>query len=350
MSKDAMMNANEKASDLVLYRSKDGSVQMDVQLERDTIWLSQKQMSILFDKDTDTIGLHIRNLYKEGELEKSSTTEESSVVQREGHRKVTRKVNFYNLDVIISVGYRVKSLRGTEFRIWATNVLKQHIVQGYTVNQKRLKELQQTVKLVSDITKRKKLSGDEASVLLQTVSEYVGALDLLDDYDHQRVTWDDERTTGAPVSNRENFLEAAGCLFNKLRVMADSTCNRETLDADRISLQDDIVGIMKGSERDEDPGEERISRYSELATTKAYGETSIDDYKSDDWFDVAVRTRRRNHRPAGKGVPGKRKTFHFKPGYLKSDWFKFQNAVDGYVETTKAILCETPEIAEEYRG
>ena len=188
MSKDAMMNANEKASDLILYRSKDGSVQMDVQLERDTIWLSQKQMSILFDKDTDTIGLHIRNLYKEGELEKSSTTEESSVVQREGHRKVTRKVNFYNLDVIISVGYRVKSLRGTEFRIWATNVLKQHIVQGYTVNQKRLKELQQTVKLASDITKRKKLSGDEASILLQTVSEYVGALDLLDDYDHHRVT------------------------------------------------------------------------------------------------------------------------------------------------------------------
>ncbi len=175
-------------SELIFYTSNDGSVQLDAHLERETIWLSQKQMALLFEKDSDTIGLHIRNIYKEGELDEAATTEESSVVQQEGRRKVLRKVRFYNLDVIISTGYRVKSRRGTEFRIWATNVLRQHLVQGYTANEKRLKALKQTLKLAADISSRKTLTGDEASLLLQTVSDYAAALDLLDDYDHQRVS------------------------------------------------------------------------------------------------------------------------------------------------------------------
>ena len=177
----------KKPREIVLYTSKDGSVRLDVQLEKETIWLSQKQMARLFGKDTDTIGLHVRNVYKEGELEKLSTTEESSVVRTEGKRTVTRTIQFYNLDVIISVGYRVKSQRGTDFRIWATSVLKQHLVQGYSMNEKRLKALKQTLKLASDVSKRKALSGDEGTALLQTISEYAYALDLLDDYDHQRV-------------------------------------------------------------------------------------------------------------------------------------------------------------------
>jgi hypothetical protein len=101
---------------VVIYQSEDGEASLDVRLEQDTVWLSQKQMAELLDKDTDTIGLHIRNIYKEGELEPDATTEESSVVQNEGGRKVRRKLKFYNLDVIISVGYRVKSQRGTQFR------------------------------------------------------------------------------------------------------------------------------------------------------------------------------------------------------------------------------------------
>ncbi len=177
----------KQQKDIVLYRSKDGGVSLDVQLEKETIWLSQKQMAKLFDKDSDTIGLHIRNTYKEGELEETATTEESSVVRKEGKRTVTRKIRFYNLDVIISVGYRVKSRRGTEFRIWATGILKQHLVKGYTENRKRLKALRQTLKLASDISKRKTLSNDEGTALLRIVSEYAYALDLLDDYDHQRV-------------------------------------------------------------------------------------------------------------------------------------------------------------------
>ena len=145
-------------------------------------------MSLLFDKDTDTIGLHFRNMFKEGELEEQATTEDPSVVHKEGQRQVRRKVRFYNLHAIISVGYRVNSKRGTQFRIWATRVLREHIVQGYTVNQSRLGELHQAVKLIADTAERRDLSGDEAKALLAVVGDYSDALGLLDDYDHQRVT------------------------------------------------------------------------------------------------------------------------------------------------------------------
>lgn len=176
-----------KEAELVLYRSKDGSIELDVQMEQESIWLSLKQLSALFERDKSVVSRHLRNIYKEGELEKKTTVARNATVQNEAGRQVTRNIDYYNLDAIISVGYRINSKRGTEFRIWATNVLKQHLVKGYTENEKRLKELKQTLKLPSDISKRKALSGDEASILLQTVSEYAAALDLLDDYDHQRV-------------------------------------------------------------------------------------------------------------------------------------------------------------------
>jgi len=176
-----------KTTELVLYRSKDGTIQLDAQLEQKTIWLSLNQLADLFGRDKSVISRHLRKVYKEGELDRKATVAKNATVQNEAGREVVRNIQYYNLDAIISVGYRVNSKRGTEFRIWATNVLQQHIVQGYTLNEKRLKELKQTLKLASDISKRKALSGDEASTLLQTVSEYAGALDLLDDYDHQRV-------------------------------------------------------------------------------------------------------------------------------------------------------------------
>ncbi len=122
----------------IQFRSGDDGPVLDVRLERDTVWLSQRQMAALFDKDSDTVGLHIRNLFKEKELDPAATTEDSSVVQEEGGRKVQRRVRLYNLDVIISVGYRVKSQRGTHFRIWATRTLKDHLVRGYTLNESRL--------------------------------------------------------------------------------------------------------------------------------------------------------------------------------------------------------------------
>lgn len=179
---------NKTQGEVLLYQSADGGPALDVRLEQETVWLTQRQMADLFDKDTDTIGLHIRNVFKEGELAPESTTEESSVVQKEGGRQVRRKVRSYNLDVIISVGYRVKSQRGTQFRIWATNVLRQHLVRGYTVHERRLKELNQAVRLIADVAQRRTLSGDEAAALLNVVADYTYALDVLDDYDHQRVS------------------------------------------------------------------------------------------------------------------------------------------------------------------
>lgn len=125
--------------------------------------------------------------FKEGELQESATTEESSVVQQEGSRQVRRKVRLYNLDAIISVGYRVNSIRGTQFRIWATRVLRDHVLQGYTINQARLKDLNRAVRLIADTTQRRDLSGDEAKALLAVVGDYHRALGLLDDYDHQRI-------------------------------------------------------------------------------------------------------------------------------------------------------------------
>ena len=178
---------NGPHGELVLYRAPDGNVELDVRMEGESLWLSQKQMSLLFGKDPDTIGLHLRKIYKEKELSIRATTEDYSVVRNEGGRKVIRKLRFFNLDAIISVGYRVNSKRGTQFRIWATKVLKEHILKGYTVNEHRLRDLNQAVRLIADTAIRRDLSGDEAKALLRVVSEYSQALDLLDDYDHQRV-------------------------------------------------------------------------------------------------------------------------------------------------------------------
>ena len=113
---------------------------MDVRLEEETVWLSQKQMAELFDKDVRTINEHSGNIYKEAELDQKSTIRKFRIVQKEGNRNVSREIDFYNLDVIISVGYRISSLRGTQFRIWATKTLKDHLIKGYTVNEKRLLE------------------------------------------------------------------------------------------------------------------------------------------------------------------------------------------------------------------
>jgi len=172
---------------VVLYKAADGGPALDVRLDKETVWLSQRRMAELFGKDTDTIGLHIRNIFREGELKEKATTEESSVVRDEGGRTVRRTVGIYNLDVIISVGYRVKSQRGTQFRIWATRVLREHLVRGYTVNARRLKELKQAVRLIANVAERRDLTGDEAKALLRVVADYSYALEVLDDYDHQRV-------------------------------------------------------------------------------------------------------------------------------------------------------------------
>lgn len=181
-------------SKIVIYQTDDGQTNIEVRLVEETIWLSQKQMGELFEKDSDTIGLHLKKIYKTGELEEISTTEKYSVVQKEGNRKVNRKIKFYNLDAIISVGYRVNSKRGTQFRIWANKVLREYIVQGFAVNEKRLAqkaeqldELKKIVALQEKVISGYQLRTGEAEGLIHIISAYSKALCLLDDYDYQRL-------------------------------------------------------------------------------------------------------------------------------------------------------------------
>ena len=169
-----------------VIKYKNGELVLDVQVspKEETVWLTQKQMSTLFGVSSDNISLHIKNILNTHELD-SSTTEESSVVQKEGKRTVTRKVKIYNLDMIISVGYRVNSKQGIAFRKWATSILKDYMIKGYAVNQKRLDILQRTISLQSKmLSSSLKIDNDD---LLKVINEYTKALDLLDNYDHQNI-------------------------------------------------------------------------------------------------------------------------------------------------------------------
>jgi hypothetical protein len=174
-------------NEIEIYKSKEGETQIEVTFEDDTVWLTQKQLSVLFSKNVMTINEHIHNIYRENEVDKKSTIRKSLIVQKEGKREIKREVESYNLDVIISVGYRVKSKQGTEFRQWATQRLKDYLIKGYAINEQKLKKtqnklsnLKQSIKLLENVVSRKTLSTDEAVGLLKVVTEYSHALDLLD--------------------------------------------------------------------------------------------------------------------------------------------------------------------------
>ena len=224
----------KKPADIVLYRSKDGAVQLDVPLEKETIWLNQFQMCELFGRDQSVISRHIRNIFKEGELQ------EKSNMQKMHSAGSDKPVAFYSLDAVISTGYRVKSRRGTEFRIWATNVLKQHLIQGYSVNEKRLKALKQTRRIAADVSRRKLLTGDEASALLQTISDYSHALDLLDDYDHQRVA---VRKTSQRKALPVSYEEVVGLIDQMRDHFGDSAVFGREKDE---SLHSSLNAVMQG--------------------------------------------------------------------------------------------------------
>lgn len=162
----------------------DNSFEIDVRadINNDTVWLTQKEMAQLFQVSIDNISLHIKNILKENELD-ISTIEESSIVQMEGIRKVNRKIKIYNLDMIISVGYRVKSKRGIIFRKWANRVLKEYLIEGYSINEKRIEVLNKTIEVQNKMLASSLNIDQEA--LVNVIEKYTKALDLLDDYDHQ---------------------------------------------------------------------------------------------------------------------------------------------------------------------
>lgn len=176
-----------------IYQSDDGQTQIRVHFEEDSLWLSQAQMAELFDKDVRTVNEHIKNIYKEQELtENEATLRKFRSVRQEGSRQVTRDIDHYNLDMIISVGYRVNSKKGTQFRIWATQTLKQHLVDGYTLNQQRLQqrgvEFQQAVDLLSQTLSNQALISNEGEAVLAVIGEYARSWSLLQAYDEQSLS------------------------------------------------------------------------------------------------------------------------------------------------------------------
>ena len=180
---------------IIIYQTEDGQTQIDVRLENETVWLTQAQMAALFQTDRTSIVRHINNIYKEEELDRESTCAKNAQVQIEGNRQVVRVIPFFNLDMIISVGYRVNSKRGIKFRQWANRVLKQYLVKGYAVNERLRKEqigeLRQLVGMLGrTIQSQPLLSTDESNALFEVVTDYTYALDMLDNYDYERLTID----------------------------------------------------------------------------------------------------------------------------------------------------------------
>jgi len=167
-------------SELVLYQTEDGSTRLEVRLENETVWLTQNQMAELFQTSIPNVSMHIRNLFAEGELQPAATVKDYLTVQKEGSREVARSLEYYNLDVIISVGYRVKSLRGTQFRIWATQRLREYIVKGFTMDDERLKQaggggyFEELLARIRDIRSSEKVFWRKVLDIYATSSDYDG--------------------------------------------------------------------------------------------------------------------------------------------------------------------------------
>ena len=201
----------KEKNEIVLFENQ--SVKLEVNMKDETVWLSLEQMVNLFERDKSVISRHIKNIFREGELDMDSTVANFATVQTEGEREVSRNIEYYNLDVIISVGYRVKSQNGILFRRWANKILKDYMLKGYAINQKRLEYLEKTVKLI-DIANRidERLEGDDAKEILKVIGDYSKALDLLDDYDHRTV-----KKVKGNIDNRRIKYEDCVNIINTLK-------------------------------------------------------------------------------------------------------------------------------------
>lgn len=184
-----MDKTNEPADgQKVVFTTENGETRLDVELKHETVWLSQKQMEQLFERDQSVISRHLRNVFKEGELEEKSNMQKMHIAHSD------KPIVYYSLDAILSVGYRVNSKRGTQFRIWASQVLKQYLIEGYALNenrlqqtQEKLKQLRQAIQLSHRLAHQESLSTDESKGILAILDRYRRALSVLDDYDHQRL-------------------------------------------------------------------------------------------------------------------------------------------------------------------
>jgi prophage maintenance system killer protein len=173
-------------SSLEIYRS-EGETQIDVRFENETVWLSLNQISSMFARDKSVVSRHLKNIYSSGELDQNSTVAKNATVQIEGGRQVIRELEFYNLDVIISIGYRVNSKVGTHFRQWATQRLKDYLIKGYAVNQERLSQLQQSFQLIREAALSEDFSKSQVKEIIDVLADYAIGLDILDGYDKQNL-------------------------------------------------------------------------------------------------------------------------------------------------------------------
>ncbi len=204
----------------VIYQTEDGQTQIDVRLENETVWLTQAQMAELFQTDRTSIVRHINNIYKSEELDRNSTCAKIAQVQVEGKRSVKRIVPLFNLDMIISVGYRVNSKRGVKFRQWANRVLKEYLIKGYAVDQRihraQIGDLRQLVGMLGrTIQSQPLLSTDETRALFEVVTDYTYALDTLDNYDYERLSIDKTTKQEPFHATYENAMEAISGLREK---------------------------------------------------------------------------------------------------------------------------------------
>ena len=205
---------------IIIYQTEDGQTQIDVRLENETVWLTQAQMAELFETDRTSIVRHINNIYKVEELDRESTCAKIAQVQIEGKRTVKRNIPYFNLDMIISVGYRVNSKRGVKFRQWANRILKDYLIKGYAVNDRirkeQIGELRQLVGMLGrTIQNQSLLSNDETNALFEVVTNYTYALDTLDNYDYERLTIDKTTKEEPFHATYENAMEAINGLREK---------------------------------------------------------------------------------------------------------------------------------------
>jgi len=207
---------------IFIYQTPDGQTTVDVIMDQDTVWLDQEKISDLFQTDRSSITKHIKNIYKLSELSEEATCAKFAQVQTEGERRITRKISHYNLDMIISIGYRVNSIRGTQFRIWANQVLKEYLIKGYALNEKRLNDqhqqfeaLKQTVRLMGNLLDKQELTSDESNGLLKVITDYTYALDVLDKYDHRTLTIEATHLKQLFIATYETALKAIQGLKDK---------------------------------------------------------------------------------------------------------------------------------------
>ena len=238
-------------NEVVIYKSLDNETKVEVQFEGETVWLNQNQMALLFNQTKQNISLHINNCFKERELNKKATVKESLTVQKEGNRQVKRKLEYYNLDVIISVGYRVKSVRGTQFRQWATQKLKEYLVQGYIINKKRLEErefelkyLKSGISIINRTIENQAGNLNEAKKISSLLEDFSSGLSLLDDYDNKKLDTKGKSTNRTVIVESHEYKK----LIKMMKREFDSKLFGKEKDSSFESSVSQIYQIFDGKE------------------------------------------------------------------------------------------------------